>query len=535
MKKIFTIVLLAFMAFAADKVQAQRYLTEVFSDVDVQTNVVYGFNFTVLTVPVTGHTTKQPLVMDIYTPSGDTETNRPLILYFRTGNFLPNPNNGSTTGTRYDSIAVEMCTRLAKMGYVVANVDYRLGWNPISTDINVRISTLINAAYRGVQDSRACIRFFRKSVAESGNPYGICPQRITAFGEGTGGYISLATSTLDEYLDIVIPKFIGPDISGDGIPDPFVIEPINGDLNGETIIGLNPLNGDTLAIPNNPGYSSEVNLCVNMGGALGDTSWLDAGDPPFISYHVPNDPNAPYVSGILIVPTTGDQIVDVQGSYLVTKLANQYGNNQVFVDANIQDEFTTAANAWNDGYEGLFPFNRPTWTNPLNGQPAYEGSPWSWWDAAYWSQVPHPSCPAGLPLSVCNFHVLNWIGQQDMSAQKGRIYADSIIGYFAPRAFVALDLGNTACVSGVNDEATEAQINLTVFPNPANAEVNFISEAKEKILGFQLYDLSGKLLKSIDSVDGNMYTLKRDQLPDGIYIAKLRFNDGLLTRKIVFN
>lgn len=534
MKKSFTPIFFTLMLCCAISVHGQRYLTQVFTNVDVQTNVVYGFNFTVLTVPGTGHTAKQPLVMDIYTPSGDTETERPLILYFRTGNFLPNPNNGGTTGTRYDSIAVEMCTRLAKMGYVVASVDYRLGWNPISTDINVRISTLINAAYRGVQDSRACIRYFRKTVAEQSNPFGICPNKITVMGEGTGGYISLATSTLDQYLDIVIPKFIGPDINGDGIPDPFVIEPINGDLNGESIVGLNPLNGDTLAIPNNPGYSSEVNLCVNMGGALGDISWLDAGDPPFISFHVPNDPNAPYDSGILIVPTTGDLIVEVQGSYAVTKKANELGNNQVFIDANIQDGFTTAANNFNDGYEGLFPFNRPTWTNPLNGQPAYEGSPWAWWDAAYWSQIPHPTCvQLGLPISICNFHVLNWIGQQDMSATKGRIYADSVIGYFAPRAYAALNLGNT-CVSGTEDILSKDEVNFTVVPNPATESVRLETAAKFPIRSIYLYDQIGRLVKVNTQVDSNHFTMERNSLPSGTYFVKVVLDQGIVSQQVMF-
>src|SRR5690606_29502488 len=109
---------------------------------------------------------------------GDTETARPLVLYFHTGNFLPfrnpaNPSqlgfNNSCGGERTDSAAVEICTRLAKMGYVVASVDYRLGWNPLaSTDVARRFG-IINAAYRGVQDARTAIRYFRKSVAEDNN------------------------------------------------------------------------------------------------------------------------------------------------------------------------------------------------------------------------------------------------------------------------------------------------------------------------------------------------------------------------------
>ncbi len=536
MKKFNILIFFVLLCFSTLSVDAQdRYLDMVFDEVEVQTDVLYGANYTIITVPSTGHSALQPLVMDVYTPYGDTETARPLILYFHSGNFLPNPDNGSTTGTRNDSISIELCTRLAKMGYVVANVDYRLGWNPISEDINVRVSTLINAAYRGVQDSRSCVRYFQKSIAEEGNPFGICPDKITMMGEGTGGYITLASATLDEYIDVVIPKFIGDDITGDGIPDPMVIEPINGDIYGETIVGRNPLNGDTLALPNHPGYSSEFQLCVNIGGALGDTSWLDANDPPFISFHVPDDPNAPYKEDILIVPTTGDLIVEVQGSYLVAQRANELGNNQVFIDANIQDEFTTAANNFNDGNEGLFPMERPEWTNPLNGQPAYEGGPWQWWDAAFWSQIPHPSCPEGLPLSACNFHVLNSISNPDMSEEKGRTYADSILGYFAPRAFVALSLGDNCPAVGVSELADEQEVNLTLSPNPASSELKFSSNADKPMESISLYNLSGQIVHKYEGINASEFLVLRKGIPNGMYIAKVKFESGILSKKILFN
>ena len=60
-----------------------------------------------------------------------------------------------------------MATRLAKMGYVAAVASYRLGWNPVATTQTERVYTLINAAYRGVQDSRAAVRYFRKGVASA--------------------------------------------------------------------------------------------------------------------------------------------------------------------------------------------------------------------------------------------------------------------------------------------------------------------------------------------------------------------------------
>ena len=534
MKKFNTLLILALFCFSALGVQAQRYLEEVFDDVNIEEDVQYGLNYTIITVPVTGNSSPQPLVMDVYTPDGDTETARPLVLYFGTGNFLPNPDNGTTSGTKNDSINVEICTRLTKMGYVVANVRYRLGWNPLSTDINVRISTLINAAWRGVQDARSCVRFFRKTVSEDGNPYGICPDKITLFGEGTGGYITLGAATLDDYLDVVLPKFIGEDINGDGIPDPMVIEQINGDLNGETILGLNPLNGDTIALPNTPGYSSDVQLCVNVGGAIGDTSWIDESDPPMISFHVPTDPNAPYMEDILIVPTTGDQIVEVQGSYLVAQKANSLGLNDVFVNAGIMDDFTTAANNFNDGFEGLFPLNRPDGINPLNMEPAPEGSPWSWWDPNFWSMIPHPNCPSGVPLNLCNFHVIGSIGNNDMSPEKGRTYADSIIGYYAPRAYAALGLG-AACVLNTNDVLDAADVNLQISPNPASSVVRFETAAEHQILNIQLYSISGQLIDSFKDINNNQFTMNRNGYGKGMYLARVQFSDGIVTEKIMFD
>ena len=144
MKKLFT---LALSVLAFSQVDAQvRYINEVFSDVEVSTNVVYGQNVTILPLLQSQPPATQPLVCDIYEPAEDTETDRPLLIYIHTGNFLPQYLNGSAVGTKSDSVAVELCTRYAKMGYVVASIDYRLGWNPLAATQAERTSQLINAA-----------------------------------------------------------------------------------------------------------------------------------------------------------------------------------------------------------------------------------------------------------------------------------------------------------------------------------------------------------------------------------------------------
>ena len=132
----------------------ERYLDQVFSEVNVQKDVVYGVNATILLQRQVGEAVPQALRLDLYTPVGDTRTDRPLVIYLHTGNFLPWPQNGGASGTRSDSTVVDICTKLAKMGYVVASASYRLGWDPTNTVKDIRVFTLLNAAYRGVQDAR---------------------------------------------------------------------------------------------------------------------------------------------------------------------------------------------------------------------------------------------------------------------------------------------------------------------------------------------------------------------------------------------
>ncbi|MFM7727877.1 MAG: alpha/beta hydrolase, partial [Flavobacteriales bacterium] len=370
--------LLAIAIVACSGASAQRYLSEVFTDVTVQSDMMYGINATVLAYPQLGQAIPQPLMMDVYSPTGDTETNRPVVLYFHTGNFLPTPQNGSPSGTKTDLNVVEMCSRLARMGYVVASCDYRLGWNPVATTQEERVYTLINAAYRGVQDCRTAIRFFRKTEAELGNPYGIDPSRICVWGQGTGGYIAFASATINAYADIAIPKFTQlleiPAGSGNFVPVPMVLEAVNGDIYG-TSVGINPNDGDTLCYPNHVGYSSDFNVMVNMGGACGDSSWVTSEDVPMISFHAPTDPFAPYNIGTVIVPGFNLPVVEVSGSYHVQQMAAAFGLNSSFAGADaLGDPYTVQANAFNNGYTGLYPLNRPA------GSEA-DSAPWEWWTA----------------------------------------------------------------------------------------------------------------------------------------------------------
>ncbi len=506
MKQLNTLILIALMAICTTAF-GQRYVTEVFSDVEVTTNVPYGFNASIINLLDTdttndAHPLAHPLVMDVYQPTGDTETDRPVVLYFHTGSFIPFPANGITGGYKGDSTAVEICTRLARMGYVAASVDYRLGWNPLDPEELIRRWFLINAAYRGVQDARTCIRYFKKTAAEDGNPWGVDPNKIVLFGQGTGGYISLNTAALDDYNKTLIPKFLLPG------PVPMIIEGVNGDVNG-TSFGFVPPGypvftpGDTLCYPNWPGYDSDFQLSVNLGGALGDTSWIDPGQPPLISFHTPDDPFAPYVEGTVLVPVVNFPVVEVQGSYLAVKLAYQYGNNDAFANANFTDDYTAAANANNDGYQGLYPF--------VTGDPN-DSSPWDIWA---WD---NPNAT-----ELCD-------------SVRARMYIDTIMNYFAPRACLVLGLGCDLSAYSAAEEILDAgMVGLKVSPNPATAYVRFETNAEYPIRHIYVYDLNGRLVKVHTNVNSNDFTMQRHSLAKGTYVAKVIFEDGIVSEKIMLH
>ena len=542
MKKLFTWAVFLCFICGSTYVSAQvRYFDEVFSDVDITQDEPYGENTTVITVtdPNIARPVKQTLVMDIYEPMGDTVSERPVVLVACTGNFLPRILNGGPNGSIRDSANVELCTRLAKMGYVAVSFFYRQGWNPLSDIAEVRRSTLLQAAYRGVQDARTCVRYFKKSYAEDGNPFGIDTTRMAVGGIGTGGYVSTGASFLSEYAEILNAgngKFI--DFSNPTQPVPYVVEAIHGDIYG-TSYGIVPpglpFEGDTLSFPNHETYSSDFQVGFNLGGACGDSSWIDPGEVPFISFHVPSDPFAPYEIGAVIVPTTGEVVIDgAAGSYTITQLSNQFGNNQAFVDANLTDVYTMAANETNDGNEGLFPFDIPP---PAPGEqfmcsglmwdrtPA--GDPWQWYDEALFiatwdAAVQDPTQPGAA------VNCLNKSGNPTQSAESARTYMDTVMGYLAPRMVIAMSNYPT----NLDDEILSR--NLSIYPNPAHHSFTVgINNSANYLESVELLDMTGKLVQRRSGLHRQEVRFSRIDLPAGLYLVRVQAEKGVTTRKIM--
>ena len=500
----------------ANETSAQtRYLDEVFTSVTVSSNVVYGNNLEVLT----GAPVAKDLLMDVYEPAGDIVTDRPLILYLTTGSFLPRYINQSATGSKTDSATVEICTRLAKQGYVVAAVDYRKGWNPAEAITDDRTESILRAVYRGLQDSKTCVRFFRKDVATNSNSFGIDDTRIAVGGQGSGGYISLAYGTLDKLSEIQLQKFYNF-TSNDYMVDTTVL----GNWSG---IGGNP----ALNSNNHAGYSDDVLMTFNIGGAIGDSTWLEAGEVPIITMQGQADYFAPFQYGIVTVPGTTVFVIDVSGSSDVSRMANAFGNNNVFKTPAITDVYTTRANDFNTandatygnaGDEGLFAFE-----GAANGN-----GPWEWLDtaatkaeAALWGQ--------NGDVILGNFYAANPVFEYlyenfgyAYARARAIAYCDTIQGYLSPRLYRGL-LEQPFSVTEFS--ATE----VSVYPNPATDKISFVSEDSNPISSILFYSLDGKIVRTESNINATNIVVSNLDLPKGIYFANVRFKEGTTVKKIV--
>lgn len=487
---------------------AQRYLTEVFPSVNVTQNVQYGSNFSVLT----GAPVLQPLVMDVYTPSGDTETDRPLIIYLHTGSFLPRYINQLPTGSKSDSATVEMCRRFARKGYVVAAIGYRAGWNPASPSENTRKQTIIQAVYRSMQDAKTAVRFFRRSIAENNDPYGIDGAKVVLGGQGSGGYSVLAYATLQETSEIQLLKFFNTETNA------FMVDPaILGDFDG---LGGNPaLNQD-----NHAGYPNDISMVFNIGGALGDSSWLEQGEVPMCCVHATQDPFAPYANGTVFVPGTSFAVVNVDGSGRVTELANEYGNNDIWFTPPFSDPVTNYAQdaltgTPNEGNEGLFPI-----TALANSSGA-----WEWWDEAV--VTAGATAVGGNPATVlANGYASNPV-YQALGPVAGRAralaYIDTLQNFITPRMFRVLGFASAI------DESSTIATGVEVFPIPATERVTITSSAAV-IRNYVVYDGQGRMVRN-GNVNLDRVVLEREGLKAGNYYVELFFDEGSLTKKLILD
>ena len=279
MKKLYAILILGltWSASAQEPCSSGRYASDIFSNVTVTSGINYGSN----TSWSGGNTS---LALDVYEPTGDTETARPLIIWVHGGSFIG--------GSKTDGDVVALSQRFAKKGYVCSSINYRLGFFPFDS------ANAVKAVVRATQDLKAAIRFFYKDRATT-NTYRIDTNHVFIGGSSAGAITALHVAYLDDVCKI--SDYLTPtDISSLG--------------------GLDGTSG-------NPGYSTTVHGVLNGCGALARYSWLEAGDVPLCSVHGTSDATVKYNRGIV---NPGTPLMYLDGSRMLHERACAVGVENSF-------------------------------------------------------------------------------------------------------------------------------------------------------------------------------------------------------------
>ena len=277
--KIIIYILFANFLFTQSECDGERYTDEIFSQVNVTSNLLYGGNYN---PNIWGQNQWQDLYLDIYEPAGDDVEDRPLVFFLFGGSFV--------AGSKTNADIVELCTRYAKMGYVASAIDYRLTGDLIWSSNE---ETAYKAAAKGIHDLKSAIRWFRMN-AEMNNEYRIDTDRIYAGGVSAGGIIAVNAAYLDQDSEI-------PDHLVDYIEE-------NGGLEGNS---------------GNEGYDSHFHGIINLCGAVGDYNWIAEGDIPVVSVHGDQDSIVPYGDGLI---TLFGLNMQVYGSYVIHETMLALGN-----------------------------------------------------------------------------------------------------------------------------------------------------------------------------------------------------------------
>jgi dienelactone hydrolase len=204
-----------------------RYRDQVFSNVAVTSNIQYG------TAP-DGQGNPVALTLDLYAPTGDTQGNRPALVWVHGGGF--------SGGDKANPLPVDVAQTFAKQGYVVVSINYRLLGSGCVGNPGQPSCTI--AALEAQHDAQAAVRWLRSHAGF----LGIDPTRIGIGGESAGGITA-------------------------------------------TLVGLH---SEDPGSSGNPGFPSTVRGFVSISGGLPNGIFASAGDALGLFFHGTADGVVPY-------------------------------------------------------------------------------------------------------------------------------------------------------------------------------------------------------------------------------------------------
>lgn len=482
-----------------------RYTNDIFTDVTITPNEVFGYN-TVRNYATGSEGPVTPLSLDVYEPRGDATQQRPLLLFAFGGAFLE--------GARTDAEVVSVCQTFARKGYVAAAIDYRkLNPNFFSlAAVANNQANLVDVVIRAAADMKAAVRFF-KHDADTANTYLIDPTRIFVGGYSAGAITALQVA----YTESITENPLTTNAYN-----------ANGGLEGNTdLLGRDKL----LASYDASGIAG----VFNIAGGVNSLSIVSAGNPPLFSAQGTNDTTVPYDRGT------------IQGTQFTI-----YGSGQLQLRADtvsILNQLHPIA-----GGNHSSPVTDPELTQIINEaaaffQPLICAAPLPVTLTSFSGRVAPDDCTATLTWQTAterNSYAYEVQGSADGQAYTalstvpsrnraaGASYSFRVgrlaeLRYFRLRM---LDIDGTAAYSPVVTLAGCGAAPLAVAPNPARDRVTVSGLPAGRCLGV-LYSATGQVVAQASGTA--TISLPLGSLPPGIYLLKVLGESGATvgTAKVV--
>ncbi|MGE0021959.1 MAG: alpha/beta hydrolase, partial [Draconibacterium sp.] len=244
---------------------SERYQNEFFDNIEVKSNIIYG--------KANGYWTSSPysndpyvvtlgkgviktfkdnepldLKMDLYFSRTDSLKKKPVVMLIHGGAFY--------IGSKESACEQALAYALAKRGFFVASIDYRLGFKPTATDIEM-------SAYRAIQDAHAALRY----LAHHSPGIGLDPNQVYVGGTSAGAVASLNVAFMDN--DERPARILEAEKKG--------------------VVGKIEESGNRYT------ETFTIRAVANMWGAVSDLNIIDAGENiPVLSIHGTDDVVVPF-------------------------------------------------------------------------------------------------------------------------------------------------------------------------------------------------------------------------------------------------
>ncbi|CAN5241281.1 hypothetical protein BH09BAC5_BH09BAC5_06530 [soil metagenome] len=453
--------------------KAQLAYTQPVFGYDSIMNISYG-----TAVDYAGNT--DTLLMDIFKPHGDANCLRPVIVLVHGGSWV--------AGSKEDPDLVYLSRHLAERGWVVANINYRLGTHKAANYTMYALcnntisapcmyicdsSEIYRANYRGMQDTNGAIRFMKmRHLADSSDI-----NNVFLAGESAGGFVCLATAFTDQQSEKPLDCFA---ITNAPTPDPdFVTYGCNPAVISYVRPDLGSIDGDL----NTGTYDAKVKGIGNFFGGVMDPS----------IFNQQTDTPAVY-----LFHQGSDVVVD----YIYNKLLGRI-NWECYAQSNICQQYYFYPHAY--GSEGI----RQYFVSLGGNAPNYQAD------------------------IVSNYNYMNDCLANGHSIDNVQIRMQNMVNFFSP---VITATGNnpvTNCQTMGLNEISQA-LTFSIFPNPSSGEINLQFGSPVSNVDVKIYSAVGKLVfENIYSGNSKSKLQITTSLQDGCYFITAETKGEIKTSTFV--